>query len=262
RVVRTIHAERSLNPRLGQRWLNKRANGWIVRSETHQSLLLNRFKPDPSAIRVISGSLDAESFQNIDIEMRKNARKRFQLPEDARVLAHVALIAGRGQEELVEAIAAMGDAAPHLLFVGRGENEDSLRALVHERGVENKVRFSGYLQGDDLLNAYAAADTAFVAQPGNDASARAKLEAMAAALPVLAVRTGSLVETVSHTRGYFIEEKTPKSIQSTIEKWLGDPEARQKGQIGREWVLSERSFVKEAEQVLSFYEYLYQNIPC
>ena len=72
-----------------------------------------------------------------------------------------------------------------MLFVGRGENEEALQLLTKGIGLEGKTHFAGYLAGDELRDAYAAADAAFLAQAGNDASARAALEAMASGLPVV-----------------------------------------------------------------------------
>jgi glycosyltransferase involved in cell wall biosynthesis len=253
--VRTFHADRSLVRRFGQALLNRRADAWIVRCAEHRRLLLERFAVSEERTRVIPGSIDAERFVPADDDARAAARRRFEIPEDVPVLGQVALIAGRGQEELVDAVASLGDAAPFLLFVGRGEREEAVRARVQAAGLDERVRFSGYLEGDELLGAYAAMDAAFVAQPGNDASARAALEAMASGVPVLAVQTGALAELVDADHGFPVAARTPSDIAATVRAWLDDRKgAAERAARARERVLAERTVEHEAEQTLALYQ--------
>jgi glycosyltransferase involved in cell wall biosynthesis len=254
--VRTFHADRSLRPRFGQAFLNRRAEGWIVRCTAHQQKLIDAFGIDPGRTTVIPGSVDARRFLPPASDARQAARQRFALPADEPVLGHVALMAGRGQEELLEALALVDD-PPYLLFAGRGEHEDRVRQCVHRSPLAERVRLAGYLEGEELLAAYAAIDAAFVAQPGNDASARAALEALASGLPVLAVQTGALTELVTDELGYPIAERSIEAIATALRAWLSDRRAgRVRGKRGRAYVAAERSFTREAQSTLAFYERL------
>jgi glycosyltransferase involved in cell wall biosynthesis len=253
--VRTFHADRSLVRRFGQALLNSRADAWITRCEAHRQLLLSRFSVTEEHTWVIPGSIDGEHFAPADAPARAAARRRFRLPEDATVVGQAALIAGRGQEELVESLLHLGDGAPHVLFAGRGEQESALRARVAAAGLEERVRFAGYLAGSDLAAAYAAMDIAFVAQPGNDASARAALEAMASGVPLVAVRTGSLGELVHPGVGHSIRSRMPLDIAGGLQAVLADRSAAAaRADRARELVLAERTFAREAEATLALYE--------
>jgi glycosyltransferase involved in cell wall biosynthesis len=256
-LVRTMHAERSLERRFGQAWLHRRVQGFILRCVPHQQLLCERFGVDPARTRVIEGSIDASRFAPASGEARRRARVGFDLPSDVPVLVHVALIAGRGQVELVRAMALLGRRAPHVLFVGRGEEEAELKRLVDEIGVGQRVRFTGYLQGDRLLEAYAAADAAFLAAPGNDAAMRAALEAMACGLPLLAVSAGALGELCTTETGFPISERAPAAIVAAVTSWLdaGD-RARSLGRTARGLVERERTFAREATRTVAFYDEL------
>lgn len=82
----------------------------------------------------------------------------------------------------------------HLVLVGRGPEEDLLRARL-----EGKATFPGWLEGDDLANAYAGADL-FVFPSSTDTFGQVILEAQASGLPVLAVRAGGPAELIEDGR--------------------------------------------------------------
>ncbi len=253
--IRTFHAERSLIRRFGQSWLNRRADAVIARCHAHRQLLVTRFGFPMDRVHVISGSINSERFAPATNSERCKARAHFALPLDVPVLGHVALIDGRGQEELLDAATALGESALHIMFVGNGRREQALKQRIDNAGLNDRVRLTGYLRGGELLEAYAAMDAAFVAQPGNDASARAALEAMASGLPVLGVQTGALTELVDDAVGYPVSDRRVDSVASAISKWLTAPSAADtRGRAGRAHVIAERTFQREAERTITAYE--------
>ncbi|MEM6730771.1 MAG: glycosyltransferase, partial [Myxococcota bacterium] len=132
-LVRTFHASRSLEERLGQTFLNRSANAWIARNTDDYARALETFSLPAEKTRMIPGSIDTEMFRPSDPEERERAKLELGLPTDATVVGHVALIAERGQDELVDALAMVDAPNLHVLFVGRGESETLLRARVEER---------------------------------------------------------------------------------------------------------------------------------
>ncbi len=253
--VRTVHAERSLEPRFGQRWLNQSAQGWITRCRDHDERLAALLDSETTPRALIPGSIDSNEFMPQLYENRVAARTRFEIDQNVPLIGHVALIAGRGQEELLAAAELLGDEAPHILYIGSGEGEESLRRRVAESPIRDRVHFTGYLQGEDLLVGYAAMDAAFCAQAGNDASVRAALEAMSCSLPVLAVQSGALTDSIDATVGWPIEARSPEPIAKALSEWSkSDDLGELLGQAGRSFVLEERSFRHEAERTLALYE--------
>jgi D-inositol-3-phosphate glycosyltransferase len=247
--ARTVHAARSLEQRVGQRLLLVRADTWVVRSQSHARELLNGFRLDASRLHVIPGSVDSAVFAPADAAVRAAVRARFDIPDDALLVAQMALIApGRGQEALVRAVAYMGDSPVHALFVGRGENEHAIRELARELGVSHRVHFAGYVGLPGLVDMYAAADVAFVARPGNDAASRGALEAMACGKPVMALREAALAETVTDRVGYPISAVSPDLVARAMRVILDDrADALLRGQTARELVVQARTFEREAK---------------
>ncbi len=253
-LVRTIHAGRSLRPRLGQAFVHARTDGFITRSETHRQALLRAFGAGPERARVVPGSIDARAFTPADAAARAQARRRFGLADDAFVVGHVALITDRGQHELVRALTHLAEPErPHLFFVGRGEGESGLRQLVESLRLGPWVHFAGYLEGEGLLAGYAAMDAAFLAQAGNDASARAALEAMAMGVPLLAVQVDALGELIHAEVGYPLASREPAELARGLRELRGDAQRAERAARGRKLVQDERSFAHEAEATLAAY---------
>ena len=256
RRVRTVHAARSLERRFGQRWLYNRVDGIIVRCQTHRAALLRQHAPR-APVAVMPGSIDGTRFAQADAARRGAARAAWGIPAAAPLVGMVALLADRGQAELLRAMAQTQDPALHVLFAGRGSQEMPLRMLAQRLGVAARVHFVGYLQGDALVDAYAACDAMFLAQPGNDAGARAGLEAMAAGVPLLAVATDALAELVTSERGLLAPSRAPADVGALLRRWRDDPAAATALARGaRRYVLEHRHFAAEADATLRFYRRL------
>jgi len=255
--VRTFHSARSLAPRFGQSWLNRQARGFIVRAQRHRELLCQRFGVPTDSTRVIAGGIDATRFAPVSAPERRAARRALDIGDDVVVIGHVALLADRGQQELVAALELVAHTNVQLLFVGRGEGEDHLRARVSVSRVGNRVHFAGYVPAKELRGIYAAMDAAFVPQAGNDASARAALEALACQIPIVAVRVDALADWVTPVLGYPLETREPAEIARGIMSLASDrTERERRGAAGHAYVLSQRSFEQEAAQTVAFYRTL------
>lgn len=252
KLIRTLHAERSLLKRFGQKQLLRQANGWIVRHDDHRRRLIKLTGAFSSRVATIRGAINTDYFKPATPEAKAAARSHFGIPEDAQVIGHTALMAGRGQEELIQAAQKLNDASLHLMFVGRGEAEKEVHQLAKDSGISDRIHFTGYLQGPKLLEGYHAMDGAFSAQPGNDASARAVLEAMSCALPVIGVEVGAIAEAVVHLAGFPIASRDPEHIAEGLAAFLKRP--RGVGERAREKMVHEHSVKREADWTLAHYE--------
>lgn len=260
-LVRTVHAARALSRRFGQRFLMRQTDHFIVRSQAHKSRLIELVGAPQERVTTIAGSVDAALWQYPDAQAKQQARQRFRqrfaIGDAALLLGHVALIAGRGQQELLAALpqsSAHPAAGVHVVFIGDGEQAAALKDEVKRRQLQDRVCFTGYLPAAELKDAYAAMDAAYVMQAGNDAAVRAALEAMAAGLPVLAPQTDALAELVDEHTGFVLQARSTAAVAAGIEAWVQDPDkGRVRGAAGAMRVTQQRHITTETKTTLGVY---------
>lgn len=167
---------------------------------------------------VIPCGVDTTMFRPHD---QAEARQRMGLPpRPAKIVAFVGRIEPlKGLDTLLRAMALLADRAfvprseLHLVVVGGdahahedqwGGEERRLRALVHELGIADMVRFVGSRTQGQLPLLYSAADV--VAVPSHyESFGLVALEAQACGTPVVASRVGGLTFTVEDGVSGFLE---------------------------------------------------------
>ncbi|MCK6625651.1 MAG: glycosyltransferase family 1 protein [Anaerolineae bacterium] len=117
-----------------------------------------------------------------------------------------------------------------LAIVGDGPARPELERLF----AETPTVFTGYLQGDELARAYAAADM-FVFPAANETLGNVVLEAMASGLPVVAARAGGVLDhVVEGETGLLFEPESQEALIAAVSRLLADEKyARQLGSSGR-----------------------------
>jgi glycosyltransferase involved in cell wall biosynthesis len=140
----------------------------------------------------------------------------------------------KDQTTLLRAARMVLDREPRfeLDIVGDGEMRPALERLAAELQLGSAVRFHGYR--DDVRPFLAAAD-AFVLSSVSEGIAISLLEAMAAALPVVATRVGGTPEVVVDSgTGYLVPARDPAAMAEALITLLSQPEhARSLGDAGR-----------------------------
>lgn len=107
---------------------------------------------------VLKNGISSEKFK-FSSKKRKEFRKYYGLNENSKVFLHVGLFNKVKNQEFVlevfsKLIRNVDDA--HLFFVGEGFTEDSLKKVVLEKGISNKVIFVG--NRNDVENYYSMSD--------------------------------------------------------------------------------------------------------
>ena len=135
---------------------------------------------------------------------------------DALVIATVArVVPHKGQDMVLQALAALGNAYQHVRYVVVGEGPDvaRLRALAAQLNVASRVIFAGALSDEDVATVYALADV-YVGlsriERGIDAEGfgLAFVEASASGTAVLAGNTGGVANAVRNGETGFLVDPT------------------------------------------------------
>jgi glycosyltransferase involved in cell wall biosynthesis len=128
-----------------------------------------------------------------------------------------------GLENLLSAFAIVLNGRRDLLLVigGEGPLEPELKEQVRRYGVEDYVRFAGYIPDEDLPSYYQMADLFILPTIELEGFGLVTVEALASGLPVLGTPVGGTREILTKLGAdYLFEDSTPQSIATGILKAL------------------------------------------
>lgn len=150
---------------------------------------------------------------------------------DAPLLLFVGRLAPEKRVEWLRAV-LMAIPNAHLAIVGDGPLRPALERLF----AGTRTTFTGYLHGDELASAYASADI-FVFPSANETLGNVILEAMASGLPVVAPRSGGLLDHVTDGKtGLLFDPELESAMTSTVKLLMNRPAmASQLGEAGRRY---------------------------
>jgi glycosyltransferase involved in cell wall biosynthesis len=141
-----------------------------------------------------------------------------------------AITEGRGQDTLIEALAASTQRGNRWRLVIGGEPyqrsldlafADRLHSLANELGLDDRVAFPGRI--DDVNALYAATDVFVNPASVAEAFGRAACEAVAAGAPVVSTRVGGIVEALRDGEtALLVEPDSPPALATAIERLLDD----------------------------------------
>jgi len=148
----------------------------------------------------------------------------------------------KGLEVLLHALARSDSAeglAPPLLVVGEGEHRRRIEALIAELGLTDRVQLLGRVEPAEIEGLMRGA-RALIVPSIYEGMPLVILEAMAAALPVVASRVSGVPEVVEDgATGWLVPPEDVTALGAALQEILQNPEeARARGERGREKVSS------------------------
>jgi glycosyltransferase involved in cell wall biosynthesis len=140
----------------------------------------------------------------------------------------------KGHDILLEALESIAQLPWHCTCVGSLDRDpafaESLRRRALDRGLGERVSFSGTQTGADLDRTYASADLLVHASRA-ETYGLVVTEALARGLPVIAADVGGLAEALGEAEdgtrpGLLVEPEDPVALADALSAWLGDAELR------------------------------------
>jgi glycosyltransferase involved in cell wall biosynthesis len=123
-------------------------------------------------------------------------------------------VARKGHHRAIAALALMPDVT--LAIAGGGPDENKLRKLATDLGVQNRVKFLGVLSQKELCLYYGACD-ALVLASSREGWANVLLESMACGTPVVASNIWGTPEVItSPEAGVLMPSNTPAGIAQAV----------------------------------------------
>ena len=167
------------------------------------------------------------------------------------------LVEHKGQDQALRALALLRDSAPELRYAvaGSGGYGSELRALASELGVEDRVKFLGHVEDDELPALYNVAElyvgASRVAVDHVEGFGISLVEAAATSLPVIAGREGGMPEAVvDGVTGLLADPYDSASLAKAIQSLLDAPAyAARLGAEGRRVAESRYSWQRVARDL-------------
>jgi glycosyltransferase involved in cell wall biosynthesis len=209
--------------------------------------------------RVVPFGVPVSRFELDEAARRKVDTLRDGLPT---VLCVGRLVSYKGVEFLVRALENL---QARLWIVGVGPLEESLKSLVEQKGLADRVTFLGQVSEADLVAYYHACDVFVLPSITNaEMFGVVQLEAMACRKPVISTDLPTGVSWVNqHLKtGYIVPPENVTELTKAIQALLNSAQLRREmGEAGRSRVEQQFTSTKMAEAMLQVYEEMLE-MPC
>ncbi|MBD2596699.1 glycosyltransferase family 4 protein [Nostoc spongiaeforme FACHB-130] len=187
-----------------------RCDRFIVLSKAFGNILYQQYQVPWEKIHIIPGGVNIHRFQpNLS---PKEARQQLGWPDNRPILfTSRRLVYRMGIDKLLQALAIIKPKIPDvwLAIAGRGYMQSSLQQQAQELGLENTVKFLGFLPDEQLPIAYQAADLTVMPSQSFEGFGLAVVESLACGTPVLCTPVGGMPEILT--------QFSPDLITSSIE---------------------------------------------
>ncbi|MFN3550200.1 MAG: asparagine synthase (glutamine-hydrolyzing) [Endomicrobiia bacterium] len=192
----------------------------ILLSEYTKRLIKEYHKILDEKICLIPGGVDIQKFS--PKEDRVSIRKELQLPVDKKILLTVRnLVPRMGLENLLFAFRDLirDDKNLFLVICGSGFLEEKLKLLTRELGLDNFVKFTGFVPDEILPKYYQSADLFVLPTKELEGFGLVTIESLSCGTPVLGTPVGGTVEILSKLDLLF-EDNAPQAMVKKIKEFL------------------------------------------
>lgn len=166
----------------------------------------------------------------VDTHRFTNGHRRIPAPV-VRILFVSRLIRRKGLQYLIAAIPEIAKQvhSPFVIkIVGDGPDKEEFLQQVHNQGIEEYVRFYGYVDHANLPQSYLDADI-FVLPSLAEGMPNVVLEAMGSGLPVVATRVPGSEELVQDgDNGFLVDAKDAENLANALIALIDHPELRER----------------------------------
>jgi glycosyltransferase involved in cell wall biosynthesis len=172
-----------------------RCDRFIVLSKAFGQILHQKYQIPWQKIHIIPGGVDIDHFQNN--LSRQEARIKLGWPSNRKILfTSRRLVHRMGIDKLLAAIAMIKIQVPEiwLAIAGRGHIQALLQQKAQALGLENHVKFLGFLPDEHLPLAYQSADLTIMPSQSFEGFGLAIIESLACGTPVLCTPVGGMPE--------------------------------------------------------------------
>jgi glycosyltransferase involved in cell wall biosynthesis len=228
-----------------------RCDRFIVLSKAFGTILHQEYQVPWSKIHIIPGGVDLSRFQaNLS---RQEARTQLNWPQDRPILFTPRRLVHRvGLDKLLTAIATIKPKIPDvwLAIAGKGPLKPDLERQATELGLNDHVRFLGFLPDEQLPLAYQAAALTIMPSQSLEGFGLVLLESLACGTPTLCTPVGGMPEIIEPFSPNLITSSTEATaIAERLEELLIGKVSMPSREACREYAVAHFDWQKIAQQV-------------
>jgi glycosyltransferase involved in cell wall biosynthesis len=249
--------------RSSEKKLMKRADALIAVSQYTKKELTEFYNISEEKIHVIYNGVNTQKFKPPN-RNKTELRRELGLNPDRKMILFVGrLYSRKGLPTLLQAAQMVVKDFKNTQFVISGggfkQNEEKLRKLARQQGIEDNVSFVGYFPDEKLPDLYAAADI-FVLPALYENFPFAILEAQSTGLPVVSTRVGGIPELIIDSQsGLLTEPSDHEQLADAITKLLQDSSLAEKlSKKARQLVEEKFAWPLVTSQVIDLYQKIAQ----
>lgn len=168
---------------------------------------------DTNRIKVLKNGIDLQKFDRaISEEERKKIRKKYGFKQDDFIVMFCGrTIEVKGIHKLIAAIKDIPDQSVKLLIIGspnfaiqnNSEYLKELKKMIEK--CEDRIKFSGYIDNNELYKYYKSVDVLAVPSLWEEAAGLVCIEAMATKTPLVISNSGGMIEYASKDVAVWVE---------------------------------------------------------
>jgi glycosyltransferase involved in cell wall biosynthesis len=256
-TVAHIHDARPMPPwvRLIQRRLAARTDVAVAVSQAMRRAAIEDYGLPSERVRVLYNGVLSQAYARVADDAGRRIRDELGLAANARVIGIVGRVeAGKGIRPLLQAMPAVLACCPDavLLVVGDGPTRAESERLAVELGIAAAVCFTGYR--GDVPELLAAMDVMAAPSTAEQGLGYAVLEAMCAAVPVVASRCGGPAECIVHGEsGLLVPMGDVPALAEALTSVLVDARLREKLAEGARHRSAMFSVARHVDDLLAMY---------
>ena len=193
----------------------------IVPTSTMKDQIARIYGVNKEDMSVIPTGIELEPYTVAD---RWKMRKIKKWEEDLKVLISVGRLSKeKSFDTLLKSFSLVHKEYPEtiLVLIGDGPEKENIQILAHDLEISHAVEFSGKQKFEKIPEFLKAADI-FVFASTSETQGLVTIEAMAAGLPVVAVRATGTVDAVENQQQGYLTENNPQALAEAILRLLHD----------------------------------------
>lgn len=226
----------------------------IMVSKKLKGIALSELSIPENKIEVIGNGIDIGNLRdkgNVDNRLVEGYKgKRV-------ILSASNLISLKGIDFNIKAVKKLSDKFKDMVYliIGDGPERRNLENLACDLGISDKIEFLGQLPHEEVMKYMAICDI-FSMPSWNEGFGMAYIEAMSSGKPIIACEGQGIQDVVTNgINGMLVKPKDVDSLAEAMEFLLAGEEERKKiGNLSRDIVLNEYTWVNNVNKTLKVYE--------